>query len=139
MTAQNYVPSLLSRVGAVSALTLAAVGGTMLVPGAGSEASAATLATKALNVAASKKGAPYKYGASGPYRFDCSGLTLYSFKQAGKKLPRTTQQQYNSTRHISSSARQRGTWCSSTPARTSTTWGSTPGTARYGTPPRPGP
>ncbi|MFD9483204.1 C40 family peptidase [Streptomyces sp. NPDC059991] len=108
MTAQNYLPSLLTRVGAVSALTLAAVGATMLAPGAGSEASATTLATKALNVAASKKGAPYKSGASGPYRFDCSGLTVYSFKKAGKKLPRTTQQQYNSTRHISSSTRQRG-------------------------------
>lgn len=108
MPAQNHVPSLLTRVGAVSALTLAAVGGTLLAPGATSEASAATLATKALDVAASKKGSPYQYGASGPSRFDCSGLTVYSYKQAGKKLPRTSQQQYNSTRHVSSSARQRG-------------------------------
>lgn len=59
-------------------------------------------------MAASKKGAPYKYGASGPRRFDCSGLTLYSYKKAGKKLPRTAQQQYNKTRHISASSRQQG-------------------------------
>ncbi|MET9375737.1 C40 family peptidase [Streptomyces sp. NPDC003035] len=109
MTAQIHVPSLLSRAGAVSALTLAAVGGTMLAPGVTSEAQAATsYAGKALNIAASKKGSPYKYGASGPNRFDCSGLTLYSYKKAGKSLPRTAQQQYNKTRHISASSRQRG-------------------------------
>ncbi|MFC8918746.1 NlpC/P60 family protein [Streptomyces sp. WAC05374] len=109
MTAQIHVPSLLSRAGAVSALTLAAVGGPMLAPGAVSEAQAAPAhATKALNIAASKKGAPYKYGAAGPSRFDCSGLTLYSYKKAGKSLPRTAQQQYNKTRHISASGRQKG-------------------------------
>ncbi|MEU9706880.1 C40 family peptidase [Streptomyces sp. NPDC047981] len=109
MTAQIHVPSLLSRAGAVSALTLAALGGTMLAPGAAPEAQAATShAGKALNIAASKKGSPYKYGASGPTRFDCSGLTLYSYKKAGKSLPRTAQQQYNKTRHISASSRQKG-------------------------------
>ncbi|WP_329123320.1 C40 family peptidase [Streptomyces sp. NBC_01353] len=109
MTAQIHVPSLLSRAGAVSALTLAAVGGTMLAPGVTSEAQAATAhAGKALSVAAAKKGSPYRYGASGPTRFDCSGLTLYSYKKAGKSLPRTAQQQYNKTRHISSSSRQKG-------------------------------
>ncbi|MFI1393893.1 C40 family peptidase [Streptomyces sp. NPDC020681] len=108
MSAQIHVPFLKSRAGAVSVLTLAAVGGTMLAPGA-SEAHAATLhAANALKVAASKKGAPYKYGAAGPSRFDCSGLTLYSYKKAGKKLPRTAQQQYNKTRHISASSRQVG-------------------------------
>ncbi|MCP3820162.1 C40 family peptidase [Streptomyces sp. A3M-1-3] len=109
MTAQNTVPSLLSRAGAASALTLAAVGGTMLAPGAVSEAQAApSYATEALKVAASKKGAPYKYGAVGPKRFDCSGLTLYSYKRAGKSLPRTAAQQYNKTRHIAASKRQQG-------------------------------
>ncbi|AXG76656.1 C40 family peptidase [Streptomyces paludis] len=108
MTAQTYVPSLLSRTGAVSVLTLAAVGGSVLAPGAAPEAQAATHAVKALKVAASKKGAPYKYGATGPSRFDCSGLTVYSFKKAGKKLPRTAQQQYNKTSHISSAKRRKG-------------------------------
>ncbi|MFF5973022.1 C40 family peptidase [Streptomyces sp. NPDC012769] len=109
MTAQIHVPSLLSRAGAVSALTLAAVGGTLLAPGAAPEAQAATShANTALSIAASKKGSPYKYGASGPSRFDCSGLTLYSYKKAGKTLPRTAQQQYNKTRHISASSRQKG-------------------------------
>ncbi|MFI9822773.1 C40 family peptidase [Streptomyces sp. NPDC052013] len=108
MTALNRVPSLMARAGTASALTLAAVGGSIVIPGAASEASAASLGTKALKIAASKKGAPYQWGATGPYRFDCSGLTLYSFKKAGKKLPRTAAQQYNRTRHISASNRRAG-------------------------------
>ncbi|MGW0996299.1 C40 family peptidase [Streptomyces sp. NPDC002520] len=108
MTALNRVPSLMARAGTASALTLAAVGGSIAVPGLATDASAATMATKALQVAASKKGAPYRYGATGPYRFDCSGLTLYSFKKAGKTLPRTAAQQYNKTRHISAGSRRAG-------------------------------
>lgn len=108
MNAQTYVPSLLSRAGAVSVLTVAAVGGTILTPGATAEAHASTRAAKALRVAASKEGSPYQWGATGPHRFDCSGLTLYSFKKAGKKLPRTAHQQYNKTRHISASHRRKG-------------------------------
>ncbi|MEU6531363.1 C40 family peptidase [Streptomyces sp. NPDC046928] len=108
MTALNRVPSLMARAGTASALTLAAVGGSIVTPGLASEAEAAAPATKALQIAASKKGSPYKWGATGPNRFDCSGLTLYSFKKAGKKLPRTAAQQYNKTRHISASSRKAG-------------------------------
>ncbi|MFB7654330.1 MULTISPECIES: C40 family peptidase [unclassified Streptomyces] len=108
MSALNRVPSLMARAGTASALTLAAVGGSVVVPGFSSEAAAAPHATKALKVAASKKGSPYRWGAVGPRRFDCSGLTLYSFKKAGKKLPRTAAQQYNKTRHISAKKRKAG-------------------------------
>ena len=108
MTALDRVPSLLTRAGTASALTLAAVGGTIVAPGLSADASAATMATQALRVAASKKGSPYQWGATGPRRFDCSGLTLYSFKKAGKKLPRTAAQQYNRTHHISAGHRKPG-------------------------------
>lgn len=108
MTALNRVPSLMARAGTASALTIAAVGGSIVVPGFASEAAAVTPATKALQIAASKQGSPYQWGAAGPRRFDCSGLTLYSFKKAGKKLPRTAAQQYNSTRHISAGNRKAG-------------------------------
>ncbi|MBN0047507.1 C40 family peptidase [Streptomyces actuosus] len=108
MTALNRVPSLMARAGTASALTLAAVGGSIAVPGLATEAAAATPATRALQIAASKKGAPYKWGATGPHRFDCSGLTLYSFKKAGKRLPRTAAQQYNTTRHVSATHRKAG-------------------------------
>ncbi|MDQ0402433.1 C40 family peptidase [Streptomyces sp. NBC_01723] len=108
MFALNRVPSLMARAGTASALTLAAVGGSVVVPGFSSEAAAAAHATKALKIAASKKGSPYRWGAVGPRRFDCSGLTLYSFKKVGKKLPRTAAQQYNKTRHVSAKKRKAG-------------------------------
>ncbi|MGW1764264.1 C40 family peptidase [Streptomyces sp. NPDC002073] len=109
MSALKNVPSVMSRAGAASVLTLAVVGGSVLVPGGAPEAQAApSTAVKALQTAASKKGSPYKWGATGPTRFDCSGLTLYSYKRAGKTLPRTAAQQYNRTTHISAGSRQQG-------------------------------
>lgn len=35
-------------------------------------------------------GDPYQYGSSGPDAWDCSGLAGAAWRQAGKKLPRTT-------------------------------------------------
>ncbi|MBT2387597.1 C40 family peptidase [Streptomyces sp. ISL-11] len=104
----SKLPAKLSKAGAASALTLAAVGATVLVPGGATDAEASSVSTTALSIAASKQGSPYQWGATGPYRFDCSGLTLYSFKRAGKTLPRTAAQQYNGTRHISRASRVRG-------------------------------
>jgi cell wall-associated NlpC family hydrolase len=52
---------------------------------------------KILSEARSHTGALYKFAASGPKRFDCSGFTLYVFKKAaGKSLPHkaNTQQRY---------------------------------------------
>ncbi|MCT9088532.1 C40 family peptidase [Streptomyces sp. ASQP_92] len=108
MTAQTYVPSLAVRLGTVCVLTLAVTGASTLAPGITPGASAAAVASRALHVAASKKGSPYQYGATGPHRFDCSGLTLYSFKEAGRKLPHSAQQQYNISRHVTASSRQAG-------------------------------
>lgn len=98
----------LSRMGAASVLTAAAVAVPALLPATATHADAATISARALSIAASKQGSPYQWGAAGPNRFDCSGLTLYSFKRAGKKLPRTTGAQYNSTTHISAAGRQVG-------------------------------
>lgn len=39
-------------------------------------------------------GDPYKYGATGPDSFDCSGLVQYVFRQSGITLPRTSEEQY---------------------------------------------
>ena len=56
---------------------------------------------KMLRTAASLKGRPYRYGATGPRAFDCSGYTLYVLKQQGIKLPRTAAQQYRTTKKVS--------------------------------------
>jgi cell wall-associated NlpC family hydrolase len=98
----------LTRLGAASVLTAAAVTVPSLLPDTAQRAEAATPAAKALSVAASKKGSPYQWGAAGPSRFDCSGLTLYSFKQAGRKLPRTAAAQYTSSTHVTAGSRKAG-------------------------------
>ena len=48
-------------------------------------------------VAQQQLGKPYVYGASGTSKYDCSGLTLYCYKQVGVSLPHSAQMQgYNS-------------------------------------------
>jgi cell wall-associated NlpC family hydrolase len=48
-----------------------------------------------------KLGSPYKWGASGPNTFDCSGLTMWVWGKAGVSLPHSSQAQYSSGRHVS--------------------------------------
>lgn len=38
-------------------------------------------------------GRPYAWGATGPAAYDCSGLVVWSYGQAGIVVPRTSQQQ----------------------------------------------
>ena len=52
----------------------------------------------AIYLAQNALGCPYVYGASGPEKFDCSGLTCYIFKAVGVKLERTAYNQgYDNT------------------------------------------
>ncbi|VII57104.1 cell wall hydrolase [Clostridioides difficile] len=44
---------------------------------------------KLINLAKSKLGCKYVYGATGPNTFDCSGFTQWCYKQIGIKIPRT--------------------------------------------------
>jgi cell wall-associated NlpC family hydrolase len=48
----------------------------------------------AIEAAQAAIGAPYASGATGPSAFDCSGLTVYAFGQAGIALPRTSFAQF---------------------------------------------
>lgn len=48
-----------------------------------------------MRIARNQKGDPYAYGAAGPGAFDCSGLTLYVYRQAaGISLRHTATSQY---------------------------------------------
>ena len=47
----------------------------------------------AIYLAQGALGCPYVYGATGPEKFDCSGLTCYIFKAVGVKLERTAYNQ----------------------------------------------
>jgi cell wall-associated NlpC family hydrolase len=44
-----------------------------------------------IQAALSRIGSPYSWGASGPGSFDCSGLVMWSFQQAGIALPHSSQ------------------------------------------------
>jgi cell wall-associated NlpC family hydrolase len=64
--------------------------------------------TTILKTARAQIGDRYVYGGNGPTTFDCSGLTRYAAKSAGKAIPRTAQAQYNAIKHISPADRQAG-------------------------------
>ncbi|MGH3433485.1 MAG: C40 family peptidase [Thermocrispum sp.] len=61
-----------------------------------------------VKAAAAQRGDPYRYGATGPGSFDCSGLTQYAHKRVGIKLPRTSRDQHARVRKISKSHRKPG-------------------------------
>ena len=48
---------------------------------------------KVLAYACAQMGDPYRWGADGPTSFDCSGLTMMAWKQAGVSLPHSSQLQ----------------------------------------------
>jgi cell wall-associated NlpC family hydrolase len=56
--------------------------------GAGSSVGAMALAA-----AMGERGTPYVWGGTSPKGFDCSGLTMWSYRKAGVKLPRSSRAQ----------------------------------------------
>jgi len=56
---------------------------------------ASAAAKTAFQAAESRLGDAYVYGATGPSTFDCSGLMMWSYAQAGVSLPRTSYAQEN--------------------------------------------
>ncbi|MCW2542474.1 MAG: glycoside hydrolase [Frankiales bacterium] len=91
-----------ARLRAVTVL-LALVSSFVLL-GTSSPAEAATAFQKRVVTEASHhSGAPYRYGSSGPTRFDCSGFTLYVFSRFGKRLPHSSAAQYNAVHHVAKS------------------------------------
>jgi peptidoglycan DL-endopeptidase CwlO len=71
-------------------------------------ADAGSRAAIAVRVALAQVGEPYQWGAAGPDSFDCSGLTMYSWGQAGVALPHSSAAQYSVTPRVSLSALQPG-------------------------------
>lgn len=69
------------------------------LPGPGG-APASGRAAAAVAAARSALGRPYVWGANGPGGFDCSGLTQWSYAQAGVALPRTSQAQRYAGRQV---------------------------------------
>jgi cell wall-associated NlpC family hydrolase len=57
-------------------------------------------AANAVAAARSVIGAPYVFGAAGPSSFDCSGLTMWAWAQAGVYLPHSALAQLGSLPHV---------------------------------------
>lgn len=62
----------------------------------------------AADAALSVLGRPYVYGAAGPGAFDCSGLVVWAYRQAGITVPRTSQAQAHGGVAVSRDAMDRG-------------------------------
>jgi cell wall-associated NlpC family hydrolase len=65
-------------------------------------------AAAAVGYALAQVGDSYVYGAAGPSAFDCSGLTMMSWAQAGVGLPHSSSAQFGSGPHVSSGDLQPG-------------------------------
>lgn len=62
-----------------------------------------------LDITRHQEGDPYRYGAAGPNRFDCSGLVYYSYRHAGfRHIPRTAAAQARHMRRIRKRHLRRG-------------------------------
>lgn len=57
-------------------------------------------AAVAVDTAKAQLGDPYRWGASGPDAFDCSGLTMYAWAAAGVGLPHSSRSQFASLPHV---------------------------------------
>jgi cell wall-associated NlpC family hydrolase len=67
-------------------------------------ANATTVETVAITYALARLGKPYLWGGSGPVAFDCSGLTMMAWAQAGVTLLHYTGDQINEGTAVSSYA-----------------------------------
>ena len=65
-------------------------------------------AATAVAAAKAKLGSAYVWAAAGPSTFDCSGLTMYAWAQAGVSLPHSSTLQYSSGNKVSVSSLQPG-------------------------------
>ncbi|MCW2776068.1 MAG: hypothetical protein JWN91_4394 [Nocardioides sp.] len=73
-----------------------------------SDVPASGRAAAAVSYAMAQVGKAYVYGAAGPSAFDCSGLTMMAWAQAGVALPHSSSAQYSSGPHVAESDLQPG-------------------------------
>jgi cell wall-associated NlpC family hydrolase len=57
--------------------------------------------SEVVSIAKRYLGAPYRWGASGPNSFDCSGFTMFVYKQVGVSLPHSSRAQIGHGQRVS--------------------------------------
>jgi cell wall-associated NlpC family hydrolase len=67
-----------------------------------------TAAQRAVDYAIKQVGKAYVFAGTGPDSFDCSGLTMMAWQQAGVSLPHLASAQFNMGTHVSASELQPG-------------------------------
>jgi cell wall-associated NlpC family hydrolase len=77
-------------------------------PSSGGGGGGSGSAAAAVAYARAQVGKPYCYGGAGPGCYDCSGLTMMAWRQAGVSLPHSSASQFNVGRRISASELQPG-------------------------------
>jgi cell wall-associated NlpC family hydrolase len=73
-------------------------------PSGGGSYTQAPGADKAIAYAYAQLGKPYQWGGAGPDSFDCSGLTMMAWEQAGIYFPHLAQDQYDLTQPVAVSS-----------------------------------
>ncbi len=97
MPATVYCPRITSAL--IAVLTVVALAAGLAAPADAAGGRGRKIHT-AIAVAVHQKGDWYRFGADGPRRFDCSGLTQFAFGRAGLHLPRTSHEQARYARRI---------------------------------------
>jgi peptidoglycan DL-endopeptidase CwlO len=73
-----------------------------------SESAPNAAVSTAIAYAEQQLGKPYLWGGTGPDSFDCSGLVMMSYRQAGIYIARTSQEQWLTEKHVPASQVQPG-------------------------------
>lgn len=79
-----------------------------VTPIGGKSVGSASQGEIAVQYALAQVGEPYVYGAAGPNSWDCSGLTMVSWRTAGVYLPRSSRAQYAYVGKVPYAALRRG-------------------------------
>ena len=99
----------LSRLVATAGLT-----GALLIPVGATSAPVASaqeqssFGARVVEEASRHDGKDYRYGATGPDAFDCSGYVQYVFGRLGVELPRTSGEQYAASQKVAKSDKRPG-------------------------------
>ena len=64
--------------------------------------------SEVIQIAMQYLGKPYRWGAAGPYAFDCSGFTMFVYNKVGIGLPHSSAAQFNVGQPVPRSALQPG-------------------------------